>query len=133
MDVKYARPWSVAFLLVGIVLTGLNVWLFLQTGRPDPGAVVGAMMLIVGVLSFINPFYRYRDDVLQARNLLGMTLFRHPLDRLVIEPGPRPGEKRLFVLLRNGRRKRVLSTHAILLDRAQSGAVISAVDGRKAF
>ena len=135
MQVKYARPWVIAFFILGLILSGLGFYLWSVTGDFQVGMVTGPMLLLFGILGSVNPFYVFRDGVLQARNLLGMTLFRHPIEKLSVEPGPKDGERRLFVIknAEKGRKKRIMSTHTLFFSKSDVRAMIDAVAGQQAF
>lgn len=135
MQVKYSKPWTIAFFVLGLVLSGMGFYLFQLTGDFQAGMVTGPMLLLFGILASVNPFYVLKDGVLQARNLLGMTLFRHPLERLTVEPGAKANERRLFVVKdeEKGKKKRIMSTHTLFFDKAQVRQLIDMVQGQQAF
>lgn len=132
LDVKYAKIWSIGFIVFGLLMLGLNWMVYNSGGQPPVGGfAVGAIVPVIGVLSLINPFYRWKDGILQARNLLGMTLFRHPLERVTIEPGKQPGDKQLIITKKNGKTQKIMSTRSILFDKGQVAALIAAVEAEK--
>lgn len=135
MSVKYSKPWVVAFFILGLVLSGMGFYLFQATGDFQVGIITGPMLLLFGILASVNPFYVFKDGVLQARNLLGMTLFRHPLEKLTVEPGAKPDERRLFVIknAEKGKKKRIMSTHTLFFDKKDVRQMIDAVQGQQAF
>jgi|GEM_PF-3233593 len=135
MQVKYARPWVIAFFILGLILSGLGFYLFSVTDKFQVGMVTGPMLLLFGILGWVNPFYVFKDGVLQARNLLGMTLFRHPIEVLSIQSGSKPGERRLYVVkdAGKGKMKRIMSTHTLFFNKSDVRAMIDAVAGQQAF
>jgi len=135
MQVKYAKPWSIAFLVLGLVSLGLGSWLIMLTGELSPSLFTAGLLIVIGLLGLLNPFYVLRDGILQARNLLGMTLFRHPIEKLSVQPGAKPDERRLFVIKNagKGKKKRIMSNKSLFFDRKQVNAIIDAVAGQQAF
>lgn len=134
MRVKYAKWFSLAALIFGALLMGTNLWLVsMGADSSVMGLIPSAVLLFVGVMSLINPMYVYQDGVLQARNLLGMTLFRHEKSKLSVETGKGEGELLLFLDKGKGKTKRMMSTKSFWMDNAQTRAVIEAVRTEETF
>ncbi|MEM1086427.1 MAG: hypothetical protein AAGH90_01760 [Pseudomonadota bacterium] len=134
MSVKYAKWFSYAALIFGAILLGINLWLISMGASSNMMGLIPATALpFIGVLSLINPMYVYKDDVLQARNLLGMTLFRHDKAKLSVESGKSDSELLLFLNKGNGKTKRLMSTKSLWMDRSQARSLIEAVKVRDTF
>lgn len=134
MRVKYAKWFSLTALIFGAVLMGINLWLVSMGAESSMmGLIPSAVLLFVGVMSLINPMYVYQEGVLQARNLLGMTLFRHEKSKLSVEAGKGDGELLLFLDKGKGKTKRMMSTKSFWMDKSQTRAVIEAVRTEDTF
>lgn len=133
MQVKYAKWFPITALIVGGLLLLINIFL-MGSGAVRPTSLVPVIILpLVGGLGLINPMYVYKEGELQARNLLGMTLFRHKRENISFEDGKRPGETLLFVTKKNGKRKRIMSTHSFLMDRKQATALVDSLRVQETF
>lgn len=133
MPVKYAKWFSITTLIGGLLVGGINGWL-LSLGAGAPlGLIPGIVLLIVGALSLFNPMYLYKEGILQARNLLGMTLFRHEKEKLSIEDGKSDGELILYMTRKTGSRKRMMSTKSFFMDRAQVTALVDSLRAEQTF
>ena len=133
MPVKYNIVWSLAFVMLGILQLTLALLVIGSGGESSAAIGVGPVLTVVGFLSMVNPLYALSGDELQVRNLFGMTLLRHGIDRLKVETEGKPGEKRLYVVKKSGKAKRLMSTQGVFLRREQVAALIHEVESRKAF
>ncbi len=133
MSVKYNVVWSLVFFLLGAAQALLAFLVLQGSGDFSVGLVVGPMLMLLSVLSVINPLYTLSGDELQARNLMGMTLKRNGFDRLKVETEGQPGEKRLYVVRKSGKAKRLMSTNSVMLQKNQVAALIGEIESRKAF
>lgn len=133
MQVKYAKWFPIVALVFGGALLVINVML-MNAGASQPMSLIPTIVLpLVGFLALINPMYVYKDGELQARNLLGMTLFRHKRENIDIEDGKKAGELLLFVTKKNGKRKRVMSTASLLMNRHQTQKLIHSLNVQDTF
>ena len=133
MKVKYAKWFPITAIFFGGALVIINLML-VSSGSSQPSALIPTIILpLVGILAFFNPMYVYEDGVLQARNLLGMTLFRHSRENIDIEDGKKAGEHLLFITKKNGKRKRIMSTASLLMDRKQAQKLIHSLNVQNTF
>lgn len=127
MSVKYAKPVAIIFILMGLVLLGLGGLLMSMTGQFPMNFVLGTMILIFGVLALNNPLLVLEKDELQARNLLGMTLKRYPIDSLRVDTGK--GAPRMVSDQPNGKTKTVLKP-SFFFDNSATKALMDTVAAR---
>lgn len=74
LDLKYNRILSLALMVIGALL--LIVSLLSQQWI---SVLAGAVLVVLGVLTFINPVIRVESHEVQLRNPIGMTLKRYPV------------------------------------------------------
>lgn len=133
MKVKYAKWFPIMALLIGGALVIIKLML-ISSGSYQPSTLIPTIMLpLVGILALFNPMFVYEDGVLQVRNLLGMTLFRHSRENIDIEDGKKAGEHLLFITKKNGKRKRIMSTASLLMDRKQVQELIHSLNVQNTF
>lgn len=128
MSVKYAKPVSILFLVLGVLLIGIGLTLMSMTGQFQIGMVTGAIIGLFGILSLNNPLMVLEGNEVQLRNLLGMTLKRYPLSEVKVEPDHK-GVLNLVVPKPNGGTRTILKGKSMFIDRASSLAMIQAVQG----
>ena len=133
MKVKYAIWFPVTFLFFAGFMVLMNVMMSAGRGAPQISFIPIIILLAVGILGLINPMYVYKDGELQARNLLGMTLFRHKRENIDIEEGKKDGERLLFVTKKNGKRKRIMSTASLRMNRHQAQKLIHSLNVQNTF
>lgn len=129
MQVKYAKPVMYVFLGLGAFLFVAGLVLSLLLGRFQFSMVSGVILLVFSILGLNNPMLVLEGDELQARNLLGMTLKRHPVSELRVETDAK-GARRLVHLAANGKMKQVMREKTVFFDRADTEALIGAFEAR---
>lgn len=83
--IRYNRLWGPAF----VVLAAVNAVVFAMTGAILQ-LLLGAMLLVVGVLYITQPFLVIGDGTIHAKNLVGLTIRRFQfgsLAELEVVPG----------------------------------------------
>jgi len=128
MAVKYAKPVSILFIILGVALVGIGFMLMSMTGEFQIGMVTGAIIGLFGILSLNNPLLVLENGEVQLRNLFGMTLKRYPVSTVRVETDTN-GIPRLVTPKPNGRNKTLLKGKSFFFDSAASMALINAVQG----
>jgi len=129
ISVKYSKPVMYGFLALGVILLALGSALMLLTGAVQIGVISGAMLVVFAALGLNNPLLVLDGDELQARNLLGMTLKRHPVDELRVETDAK-GNQRLVRLKPNGKSQQVMRARTVFFDREDTAAMMAAFSAR---
>lgn len=75
---RYKLWLGVAFLLLGLVSTGLNVWVMLLEGGFSGAVVLGLLLTLIGVLYLRQPYFAIAPNRLTIYNLLGKPIQRYP-------------------------------------------------------
>ena len=131
MQVKYAKPVMYVFLGLGAFLFVAGLALSLLLGTFQFSMLSGLILLVFSILGLNNPMLVLEGDELQARNLLGMTLKRHPVSQLLVETDAK-GARRLVRMGENGKTRQVMREKTVFFDRADTEAMIAAF-ASKAF
>jgi len=129
ISVKYSKPVMYGFLALGVILLALGGLLMLLTGAVQIGVISGAMLVVFAALGLNNPLLVLEGDELQARNLLGMTLKRHPVDELRVETDSK-GNQRLVRLKPSGKPQQVMRARTVFFDRKDTEAMMAAFSAR---
>ncbi len=75
---RYAIWIGVGFLLLGLVSTGLNLWVMLLSGEFSGAIVLGVLLTVIGVLYLKQPYFAIAPNRLTIYNLLGKSVKRYP-------------------------------------------------------
>lgn len=126
--VKYAKPVSILFIILGLLLVVLGIVLLMETGRTQIGMFTGAFIAVVGILSLNNPLVVLDNGEVQMRNLFGMTLKRYPVSTVKVETGTN-GIPILVTPKPNGRNRTLLKGKSLFFDNTSSMALINSVQG----
>jgi hypothetical protein len=70
MKVRYSPILAGAFLALGVVSLVLGLWL-LSLGEFPPGLVVGAMLILLGTLYLVRPYFRVEPASITVPALVG--------------------------------------------------------------
>ncbi len=133
MGVKYKTWFSVAFLALGLLLVGLNAWLFLAADRLTINALTGFILILIGGLALTRPLFLLSGDELVVFNLFGRRVRAYPLDALDVERDPATGAKILFAQRSPRRRRRLFASNSPVFDNHACRSVIAGVEGGQAF
>ena len=126
------KSWlAILSLVMGVVIGGLALWLYLLAGRLQVGLLLGPLFVLIGVSQLRKPTFKLDPDGLGAYNAFGMRMKLRPLDELEAETEA-SGRKVLFHRRPGGRRSIVFSTTAFAFDNEQIRMVIDAIEARKA-
>jgi hypothetical protein len=86
IPVRYNRVFGVVMLLCATFILGVAV----ITGRLFPQAITGAILLLVSLGYLTQPAFVVAPGEVEVKNLLGMTMKRHPyrsLGELAVRDG----------------------------------------------
>ena len=75
---RYAIWIGVSFLLLGLVSTGLTLWVMLLSGEFNGAIVLGLLLTIIGFLYLTRPYFAIAPNRLTIYNLLGKSVKRCP-------------------------------------------------------
>lgn len=75
--IRYNRWWGPIF----VVLAGVNAVVFAMSGSTMQ-LLFGGLLLLVGLLYWRQPFLVITESSVQAKNLVGLTIRRFPIDSL---------------------------------------------------
>jgi hypothetical protein len=78
IEVRYKQAWGIVGLLCSLFILGVA---FL-VGKPFPQAITGGILLLVSLGYLSQPVFVVAPGEVQLRNLLGMTMKRHPFASL---------------------------------------------------
>ncbi|NYF97557.1 hypothetical protein [Janibacter cremeus] len=76
------QPMTIAsnrFLAIALMVIGALLLIISLLDQQWISVVAGAVLALLGVLTFINPLIKVEPDEVQVRNPLGMTLKRFPV------------------------------------------------------
>lgn len=75
---RYAIWIGIVFLLLGLVSTGINLWVMLLAGEFSGAIVLGVLLTVIGVLYLKQPYFAIAPNRLTLYNLLGKSVKRYP-------------------------------------------------------
>ena len=87
---RYAIWIGLGFLLLGVVSTGINLWVMLLAGEFSGAIVLGVLLTVIGVLYLKQPYFAIAPNRLTIYNLLGKSVKRYPFasyDHIIVENG----------------------------------------------
>jgi hypothetical protein len=120
--IGYHKAWGPVML----VCAAINAVLYVMTGGwVQLGLAV--MLAVIGVMYLVQPFLVIGDGVIQAKNLMGITLRRFTYDKLSdleVEPGA------LIITSPKGGRQR-LKVSRWLISKADMAKLADAVDAAR--
>ncbi len=130
MQVKIARWYSITMVVLGIVLTVVNLWLMSSSGRFQMGIILGPMIFLFGFLGLYNALFVWNGRELEMRNVLGMTLRRVPLSELEVADEERG--RMLYRVRDNGKRRKLVRDGWFLWDKEGSKNLIDTIEAQLA-
>lgn len=74
LTIKYNRILSISLVVIGALLLIVSL-----IGQQWVSVLGGAVLVLLGVLMFINPIIKVESHEVQLRNPIGMTLKRFPV------------------------------------------------------
>ena len=129
MRVRYSNSVLYTFLCLGGILLVAGTVLTFLSGGIQLSSLSGALLVGFVVLGANRPLLVLEGNELQARNVLGMTLRRHPVSELQVEADSK-GNRRLVRARSHGRPKPILRVKTLFLDRADTEGLINLFSAR---
>jgi hypothetical protein len=98
MKVRY-RPWvGIILLVLGAACAILALWLAAATGTLNPSVFLGALIMLMGLLYLLRPYFWVYDTSVEVTALVGPARRKFPFERLELEGNKvyavQPGGKR---------------------------------------
>ncbi|GAB3880239.1 hypothetical protein GCM10029964_034210 [Kibdelosporangium lantanae] len=101
MKVRY-RPWvGIILLVLGAVCAVLGLWLAGATGELNPSVFLGALIMLMGLLYLLRPYFWVYDASVEVAALVGPARRRFPYETLELD-----GNK-LYAVQGDGKRRKV--------------------------
>jgi hypothetical protein len=101
MKVRY-RPWvGIILLVLGAVCAVLGLTLAASTGELNPSVFLGALIMLLGLLYLLRPYFWVYDASVEVTALVGPARRRFPYETLELE-----GNK-LYAVQADGKRRKV--------------------------
>jgi len=104
MKVRYS-PWiATVYLLLGVGLFGLSIWLMGLTGQFQPGILIGPLIAVLGMMMYSRPYVE-----IDKRNVVRLALVgsRTRVTTLAVGEQLISEGSRLYILTPSGERRRV--------------------------
>lgn len=129
MRVRYSNSVLYTFLCLGGILLVAGTVLTFLSGGIQLSSLSGALLVGFVVLGANRLLLVLEGNELQARNVLGMTLRRHPVSELQVEADSK-GNRRLVRVRSHGRPRPILRAKTLFLDRADTEDLINLFSAR---
>jgi hypothetical protein len=101
MKVRY-RPWvGIILLVLGAACAILALWLAAATGTLNPSVFLGALIMLMGILYLLRPYFWVYDASVEVTALVGPARRKFPYATLQLD-----GNK-LYAVQPDGKRRKV--------------------------